>query len=254
MIPNAQKAYVLEILDGFEKYENVLAAKPEDIMAGNVKPDVRRFADMKEVLMDQSFKGDWNWNSYYMYRAIAEKQGIRYDITAIPSVMVSREFNKTYGHYHPIAMGSRELTYPEVYQVLYGSATYVLQKKDIGSGLVSMVDIVRADIGDIVYIPPNYGHVTVNTGDGILIMANLVASSFKSSYEDYKRKKGAAVYVTDGGIIDNHSYMETFSTNRHEGCSYRKDFVAWAFGNEKDILGSLNNNADKLGFINIPVE
>ena len=41
--------------------------------------------------------------------------------------MLGSEYVKTVGHYHPPVPGT-DVSYPEIYQVLDGSATYLLQK------------------------------------------------------------------------------------------------------------------------------
>jgi glucose-6-phosphate isomerase, archaeal len=146
---------------------------------------------------------DWEWLKtasnrpvYTMHRAAfrtaadasaAKNKGLRYDITIVPPAMLGEEYAKTKGHYHAKTPGMM-ISYPEMYQVLEGSAVYLMQK--IESGAVSDAVAVRAKKGDIVIIPPDYGHVTINPGHETLKMANWVSSEFDSSYGDMRQKEG----------------------------------------------------------------
>jgi glucose-6-phosphate isomerase, archaeal len=178
---------------------------------------IRNLKDMKDVVRDK----DWFFKAedrplYFMHRAsfktdedrkAAEKAGLRYDITEIPAGNLGTEFTKTLGHYHPNPPG-RGISYPEVYQVLEGEATYILQKRGLG-GVVIDVIAVHADKGDIVIIPPDYGHVTVNPGRKTLKMANWVFTDFESDYSDYLKLGGAAYHLlTDRSLAPNRLYKQ----------------------------------------------
>ncbi len=161
----------------------------------NKSPDVRRLYDLKEVLYDQSWaKKVDDFDAYYMYRGIDYKEGLRYDITIIPFRMFGEEFPKTKGHYHPGDYG-------EIYIVLEGVAIYLLQKKDL-----SDVYKVEAKQGDVVIIPPHYGHITINPGEEDLKMANWVSEGFSSEYGPILEKRGGAYFYTKKGWVHNKNY------------------------------------------------
>lgn len=163
--------------------------------------------DMDEVLYDEEWaRGTDNLELYYMYRDLFlsrrdgdlfKDQGIRYDITIIPPLMLGCEYIKTAGHYHPKVPG-QEITYPEVYEVLEGEATYLLQKEDL-----SDVVVVRAREGDKVVVPPDYGHITINDSNKRLKMANFVAREFSSIYDPIKKRGGGAYFLTEDGFVEN---------------------------------------------------
>src|SRR5271157_3838895 len=91
------------------------------------KRDVRKLSELKEVLRGRvlpDFEGDPD--IYYMFRQVYKKDGMRFDITVIPSRAILDECAKTYGHSHPLAEDG--LGYPEVYQVLSGTAIFLLQR------------------------------------------------------------------------------------------------------------------------------
>lgn len=179
--------------------------------------DVRRLFDMREVLLDQRWlAGAADFELYYMFRDLSlsrsdkEKllqNNLRYDITIIPPNMLGCEYIKTAGHYHPNASGS--VTYPELYEVLDGEALYLLQNQDL-----SDVVAIYASAGDKVIVPPGYGHVTINSSNKTLKMANFVARSFSSLYEPYRNKKGGAYYFTKDGWIKNARCPEAAELRR----------------------------------------
>ncbi|MDH5806262.1 MAG: glucose-6-phosphate isomerase family protein [Candidatus Methanomethylicaceae archaeon] len=173
----------------------------------------RRLKDLYPVLYDEIYNISEETPLYAMYRGfyleshknIFKNKEIRFDLTVMANLYLGRELNKTLGHYHPIA--ENNLSYPEIYQVLYGKATYLLQKK-INDEVIDFI-IMNVKEGEAILIPPGYGHVTVNTGETILVMANLVSNKFESIYDDYIKKRGAAYYLLkDGSLIPNKNYKK----------------------------------------------
>lgn len=173
----------------------------------------RKLSEIRSVLYDDVKESSDDIVLYVMYRgfhlkkheAIFNEKKLRFDITVMTGVNLGREPNKTLGHYHPISEDG--LSYPEVYQVLYGRATYLLQRERDGE-IIDFV-VLNAKEGEAVLIPPNYGHVTVNSGGTILIMVNLVSNNFTPIYDDYVKRRGAAYYLLlDGSLIPNKNYKK----------------------------------------------
>lgn len=180
-----------------------------------VEPLVRRLFDMRDVIYDREWLSKANnIGLYYMYRDLSlsrkdaltiKENRLRYDITVIPPRMLGCEFVKTAGHYHPLVKDTA-LTYPEIYEVLSGEATYLLQKlEDDG---VKDVILIKAGTGDKVIIPPNFGHITINSSNKVLKMANFVERDFVSMYKPIKEKGGGAYFILDSGIVKNPRYGE----------------------------------------------
>ncbi len=174
---------------------------------------VRTAMNLKPVLaFPQSLEEDFD--AYYMFRdvyysrqdreKIREKE-LRYDITVIPPNNIGGEYIKTYGHYHPEV--EKGLSYTEIYEVLEGSALYLLQKEE--NDTVTDVVVVEASQGDKVVIPPNYGHVTINPSNKLLKMANWVHRDFSSDYKPFESRRGACYYLTHEGWVKNETYSKT---------------------------------------------
>jgi glucose-6-phosphate isomerase len=181
----------------------------------SVEPAVRSLDEMRDVLLDPYIEGEDEL--YYMYRDVSQDEerkifkehNLRYDLTLLKPVALGEEFNKTYGHYHPEVPGT-SFTYPEIYEVLYGEAYYILQRVDMEDTKQALREflVVVADVGDKVIIPPGYGHVTINPSlERPLLMANITADGFKSVYEPFKKARGAGFYLTTNGEwLENQNY------------------------------------------------
>ena len=220
-------------------------------------PSIRMLDDMRNVVYDKSWlQKTENKELYYMFRNLAESDGdrqlmkqqsLRYDNTIIPAGSLGTEFIKTTGHYHPQVPGTG-LSYTEIYEVLEGEAHYLLQKES--GGRVSDVVLIKAKAGDKVVIPPNYGHVTINSAKKTLKMANLVSSRFTSIYEPYNEKAGGAYFeLTTGKLIPNKAYKDLPALRIIDA----PDFTRFGILPKKEIY-SLIRSPEVLGFLNKPTE
>lgn len=178
------------------------------------KPDIRALRDLSRVIHDRKWlRTAGDFPVYYMYRdlgldeedrAMIRRAGLRYDITVIPARNLGVEYVKTLGHYHPKVKGTN-LSYPELYQILSGEAHFLLQK--LHEDIVFDVFMVKAKKRDIVLIPPNYGHVTINPGENELKMANWICREFSSVYRPILKKRGACYFELSGGeVVVNKNY------------------------------------------------
>jgi glucose-6-phosphate isomerase len=176
-------------------------------------PSVRDAKDLREVLADRSCTDAGP--VYYMYRDISRSdvdhrwliaQDLRYDITVIPPREICGEFIKTKGHYHPDNPSG--IGYPEVYEVLAGMAHFLIQNRDF-----SDIVMIAASAGEIVIIPPGYGHVTINPSKNtVLQMANIVSTRFESDYRGYESLHGAAYFeMVEEGFVKNPAYLASSS-------------------------------------------
>jgi len=158
---------------------------------------IRRKQEMLAVLFEAG--ADSADELYYMYRDVCRaedrqviaKHGLRYDVTILRPGQVGSEYIKTAGHYHPLKPGT-DSTYPEVYEVLYGKAHYLLQTEPDEDGVDAI--LVEAIAGDKVLIPPGYGHITINPGSTFLVMSNWVAAGFDSVYGAIAELGGGAYF------------------------------------------------------------
>lgn len=178
-----------------------------------IYPHARTLREMQSVVCDKAWlrTADLDQALYLMYRdcvlpedrQIAQQLAVRYDITVLLPVRLGRECNKTKGHYH--SEYKPGLCYPELYQVLEGEAHVLLQKRS--GETISDVVLIIAHEGEIVLVPPNYGHITINPSEKALKMANWISTRVRSFYEPFEQKGGGAYFeLCDGQLIPNLNY------------------------------------------------
>jgi glucose-6-phosphate isomerase, archaeal len=204
---------------------------------------VRNFSEMRDVFMRQQVVNT-DYPFYFMFREVAKKDGMRYDITILPAKVIEGEHAKTYGHYHPVAEPG--MSYPEVYQVLDGRALFILQKRR-NDGSVDTA-VCFADKGSVMLIPPNWGHVTINADKvRTLVLANIVCDGFDSEYSDYKENRGAAYFATEFSLEPNANYIirGTEKTTAEKFCA-KYGFSC------KDLYTEFNSNPEKFEFLKKP--
>jgi len=167
---------------------------------------LRLVDDLRPVLLDPEVQTR-PAELYFMYRDVflsgdgakIHRHRLRYDVTVMRPGLLGAEYIKTAGHYHPAPEdGSPE--YPEIYEVLYGEARYLLQRVSKGPGtagkmIVEDFVVIEAGAGDKVVIPPGYGHNTVNPGKDPLVMSNWICGQFRSNYEPVVRTQGGGYYL-----------------------------------------------------------
>jgi glucose-6-phosphate isomerase len=213
------------------------------------KPAVRTIEDMRPVLADPSCAT--SGILYFMYRDLAKsdadrnwlrQHNLRYDLTVIPPRIICGEWVKTKGHYHP--KNPAGIGYPEIYQVIEGQAHYLLQSRNLDD-----VVMISAHAGDLVIIPPEYGHISINPSpDTTLTMANIVSTAFESEYGEYEKYHGGAYYeMSEGKMEKNFRYL-FLPRVRYIGAERVKDVFPPCRGELYNLIG----NEDALSFLNQP--
>lgn len=162
----------------------------------------RTLDELKDYLQAKDIS-DQSRDIYLMYRdahikedeSLFRNNGLRYDITVIFFGLLGKEFYKTAGHHH-IETGISKITYPEIYEVLYGTAYFLLQKITQENERVDEIYLIKGNVGQKVVVPPMFGHITINPTQEPLIVANIFADNVGSIYEFFKKHRGAAYYIT----------------------------------------------------------
>ena len=128
---------------------------------------------------------------YYVWRYVHLKNDnekikaadLRYDLTLIPPGTIDGEFVKTAGHYH--------LPYPEVHEVLYGRAYFLIQSFNKNQKNIKSVYLIEAGPDEKFVVPPGFGHNMINVFNEPLLTANWVSEKAVYDYESYKNNHGA---------------------------------------------------------------
>jgi glucose-6-phosphate isomerase, archaeal len=168
---------------------------------------------MQEVLMNPSAPGPAV--HYYMIRGGKAKK----NVTVWASGTVGGEYIKTYGHYH---VGQLD----ETYWIVQGEGVILQQKMAVENGapvedVIEEFKAIKVKAGDSVYMPPEYGHLGVNTGSEWLVTTDdspvegAGDSASMPGHADYMpimRMRGFAYYVVekDGApaLVRNAAYKE----------------------------------------------
>ena len=172
-----------------------------------VEPVAKKTEALETVLMDPEGQGPEEM--FYAYRGVMQKadlamlksHDLRHDIIVIPPGKVGKEYAKTTGHGHAVVPGSPH-TYAEIYFVLHGTAHYLCQKIRHGDGGKPQVldaFCIIAKAGDVVFIPSDYDHFTINASDGTLIVGNWAGTNYTQTYDTIAACRGACYYLVDEG-------------------------------------------------------
>ena len=157
-------------------------------------------ADEEELPMKEPFYDVYRGITFPEDEELFLNHDFRYDITIIMPGLVNGECKKTSGHYHGFN-SQRTNTYAEVYEVIKGTALYILQKSPNFDGedpeLLQVDDLILATVheGETIIIPPNYGHASVNIGEGALVFSNLAYVPCPVNYEPVKYYHGMSYYI-----------------------------------------------------------
>jgi glucose-6-phosphate isomerase len=119
--------------------------------------------------------------------------GAGYGIVIFLPGVFGGEYVKSSGQYHAIASGQRMAT-PEIYTVLAGCGHFMLQRSAPPYEEILDAVLVEVNAGETFVVPPDYGHLQINPGDGPLIFSYTVASPLVSNYEPYRQRRGGIYY------------------------------------------------------------
>lgn len=192
---------------------------------------------------------------YDFYRAIGRDgeraafaaRGLRYDSTVILPGAAGDEFKKTAGHFHCQIPG-KGMSYPEYYQVISGTALFVMQKVQNehtpGRMLVENCLVAEVHAGQAIVIPPDYGHCTINVGAETMVFVNLVACDSQNDYEGVKRSVGMCCYALRG---ENGGYRLTQNPHYDFACEPRL-----VTPGESDALGIHRNQPVYTAYLAAP--
>jgi oxalate decarboxylase/phosphoglucose isomerase-like protein (cupin superfamily) len=176
---------------------------------------LRDHAKMKEVLRDPNAEGPKN--HYYMIRGGSDIK----NCTVWEFGKVGGEYIKTYGHYH---VGDLD----ETYWIIWGEGIALLQKRAVDSmgrpidDQIEDFQAIKVRAGDKVYMPKDYGHLLVNTGNTYFITmddspvyftdVNPISLPGHADYEPVKKLQGFAYYVVEENgqpkLVKNPKYQK----------------------------------------------
>ena len=158
----------------------------------------RILEDLKAVLKDLSPVGPDP--AYWVFSEVSK--GKWANITVWAPGKHGDEYNKTFGHYHP------ENAVDETYHVIEGRGILQLQKRDL-----SEVFLIKAQAGDEIIIPWEYGHSWSNIGNGpLMTFDNWTSGHTPADYEPIEKLHGLAYYLIEANgevkAVPNSNYKD----------------------------------------------
>ncbi len=210
-----------------------------------IKKSERNLDELRPYLKNPEAKNGPN-PVYYVWRYVHLKNddekiknhNLRYDLTLLPPGKIGGEFIKTAGHYH--------LPYPEIFEILYGRAYFLIQSFENNPKNIKSVFLTEVGPSEKLLIPADYGHNMINVFNEPLLTANLVSNKAVYDYGSYKNNRGASYYFLDNGnlidIVKNPTYDSVPEIKKIRA---KKDPLP---------LYSLVNDLEKLRFLNYPEE
>jgi glucose-6-phosphate isomerase, archaeal len=133
---------------------------------------------------------------YEVYECLQPSEGghLRYGTTILYPGKIGKEFYMTKGHFHLKEESS------EVYLGLKGEGLILLQSRTGNS------EYVRISRGDVIYVPPRWGHRTVNVGKQKLVFFFAYQADAGHDYESVQKLGFPRLVVQADGtfeVIDN---------------------------------------------------
>lgn len=174
----------------------------------------RTLSQLAPVALDSIENGSPERIQYWMYNGVAQRRdrerisaaGLRYNLTVLLPHALGHERSKTLGHRHSKPLSST-LDYPEVCEVISGSAWFLFQMLDEASRTAPFCAMLQAKAGEKVVVPPNLYHVVINAGHDPLLFASVVPLGIKRVYQPLADLRGAAWLNTlEQGWIKNPRY------------------------------------------------
>ena len=135
---------------------------------------------------------------YTVHRYICDQEplvraNVKFDLTVLLTNRIGEELPRTRGHYH-LTPPERSSPYFDVYQVHSGLALIQLS---LPSSRAPRVMLVVAGKRDILFIPPEMGHVAYNAGPCPLLLTNWCTRNEHLDYDSMRCSRGPAYRIAD---------------------------------------------------------
>ena len=161
----------------------------------------RSLENLRPVLLNPQAEGpDPVYQVFSLETADGQDSNWANQTVLVPG-LIGQEYTKTFGHYHP------DDSPVETYKLTTGEGVLVLHKKDL-----SVVYLVKAEVGDEIKITNQFGHAWSNVGQVPLISFDDWRDGHSpGDYDQIKEKQGMAYYLVAEGdqvkVVANSHYQ-----------------------------------------------
>lgn len=221
------------------------------------KNELRRLKDIRGSLLDSSAQGPEVVYSIAMDvgrkqdQADLNKRMLLFGVCAYSKGKVGKEPVRSQGHIHSISASTGSST-PEVYEIWDGEAIIMMQPS--ADATLEKCFAVHANPGDVVIVPPNWAHCTINGNHNKrMVFGAWCIRDYGFDYKQVRDHHGLAYYPIaneDGstGWLPNYNYKNVELTYKRSR-SYKDDFQ---IDDEKSIYQQYIENHDKFDFVTQP--
>lgn len=156
------------------------------------------FADMQST--ERILNSGQNPIIYEVYESLQPQEGghLNLGTTILYPGKIGNEFYMTKGHFHVKEASS------EVYLGLGGQGLILLESRTGNSECLEMSK------GDVIYVPPGWGHRTVNVGTGKLVFFFMYQADAGHDYESVRKRGFSKLVVERRGrveVVDNPRFV-----------------------------------------------
>lgn len=140
---------------------------------------------------------------YWMYndvcaradRSVWDNRAVQYELTLVLPHALGSECSKTLGHIHNAGY-RRTKTFPEIFEVLAGTAYFLVYTLSPKKRDASRCGWVKAEQGEQIIMPPNVFHLSINAGDEPLVFADVISKRAHGIYDEVRGTHGAPYWFT----------------------------------------------------------
>ncbi|MFV0479935.1 MAG: glucose-6-phosphate isomerase family protein [Anaerorhabdus sp.] len=143
-------------------------------------------------------------------KRILEDKNLLFGIVTYANGKIDNGPIRSQGHVHAISTSCGQST-PEVYQIVEGEAIIYMQ--EFSDGDAGECYAVEAKEGDIVIVPPNWVHATINrSSTERMIFCAWCVRDFGFDYKDVRKNKGIAFFPYFGNEEIKWEFNENYQS------------------------------------------
>lgn len=219
------------------------------------KCEKRKLDDIRKTLLKTNSEGPEIVYSIAMnvgknlHKLELEKRNLLYGIVVFSKGKIGQEPVRSQGHIHSVSKSCMSST-PEVYEILNGNAIIYMQENC--SSNPGKCYAVYAKSGEVVIVPPNWAHFTVNANPNEnLVFGAWCVKDYGFDYEDVRKNSGLTFYP----LYDENNNIIWIKNNNYEKgeliIKSPESYLEFDI-NKNRIYSQFEENFDKFMFVSKP--
>ncbi|MGX7263608.1 glucose-6-phosphate isomerase family protein [Enterococcus crotali] len=178
------------------------------------------------------------------------KRNLLYGVVGYNNGVIGNELVRSQGHIHAISASCHSST-PEVYEIWQGKA-YIYMQEFVDDQPGRCI-VVFAKPGDIVIVPPNWAHYTVNASqDKKMLFGAWCIRDYAFEYKEIRQRQGLAYYP----VIEN-SHIK-WRKNTHYAANLLEIKTARAYPefklSQNNLYTQYEEDSERFDFVTNPLK